>query len=38
LVGVVVVAFGSFWGWRVFRRRYVRRVLGLKPEVTKDES
>jgi hypothetical protein len=38
LVGVVVVAFGSFWGWRVFRRRYVRRALRIKPEVAKDES
>lgn len=38
LVGVVAVVFGSFWGWRVFKRRYYRRVLGMKPEVAKDES
>ena len=38
LVGVVVVSFGSFWGWRVFKRRYIRRVLKMKPGVTKDES
>jgi len=38
IVGVVAVGFGSFWGWRVFKRHYVRRVLGMKPEVAKDES
>jgi len=38
LVGVVVVSFGSFWGWRVFKRRYIRRVLKMKPGVAKDES
>ena len=38
LVGVVVVGFGSFWGWRVFKRRYHRRVLRMKPEVDYDES
>jgi hypothetical protein len=38
LVGVAVVAFGSFWGWRVFKRRYIRRLSRLKPEVAKDES
>jgi hypothetical protein len=38
VVGVVAVGFGSFWGWRVFKRRYVRRVLKMKPEVAKDES
>ena len=38
LVGVFVVGFGSFWGWRVFNRRYYRRVLKTKPEVAKDES
>jgi len=38
LVGVFVVGFGSFWSWRVFKRRYHRRVLRIKPEVAKDES
>jgi len=38
LVGVVVVGFGSFWGWRAFKRRYYRRVLKMKPGVAKDES
>ena len=38
LVGVVVVVLGSFWGWRVFKRRYYQRVLRMKPEVAKDES
>ena len=38
VVGVVVVGLGSFWGWRFFKRRYYRRVLGLKPEVNSDES
>ncbi len=38
LVGVVAVVFGSFWGWRVFKRRYVRRVSKMKPEVAKDGS
>jgi len=38
VVGVVAVGFGSFWGWRVFKRRYVRWVLRMKPEVAKDES
>jgi len=38
LVGVIAVGFGSFWGWRVFKRRYYKRVLRMKPEVAKDES
>jgi len=38
MVSVVAVVFGSFWGWRVFKRRYIRRVLRMKPEVVKDES
>ena len=38
LVGVVLVVFGSFWGWRVFKRRYYREVLRVKPEVAQDES
>ena len=38
LVGVVVVGLGGFWAWRVFKRRYYRRVLEMKPEVAKNES
>lgn len=38
LVGVVAVVVGSFWSWRVFKRRYYRRILKMKPEVAEDES
>jgi len=38
IFGVVAVVFVSFWGWRFFKRRYVGRVLGMKPEVARDES
>ena len=38
LVGVVVVGLGGFWAWRVFKRRYYRRVLKMKPEVVSGES
>jgi hypothetical protein len=38
IVGVVVVIFLSFLVWRVFKRRYHRRVLGLRPEVVSGES
>lgn len=38
LVGVVLVIFVSFWGWRVFKHRYRGEVLRMKPEVAKDES
>jgi hypothetical protein len=38
IVGVVVVVFVGFVVWRVFKRRYRRRVLGLRPEVVKVES
>jgi uncharacterized protein YneF (UPF0154 family) len=38
LASVIVIVFGSFWGWHVFKRRYIRRVLKKKPEVAKDES
>jgi hypothetical protein len=38
IVGVVVVVFLGFVVWRVFKRRYRRRVLGLRPEVLKVES
>lgn len=32
-VGMVVVACVSFLSWRLFKRRYYRRVLEMKPEV-----
>lgn len=38
LVGVVIVGFLGFVVWRVFNRRYRKRVLGLRPEVAKVES
>jgi hypothetical protein len=38
IFGVVLVSLGSFWVWRVFKRRYYRRVLGMKPEVSSDGS
>jgi hypothetical protein len=38
LVGVVAVGFGSFWGWRVFKRRYYQRVLRMQLEVAQAES
>lgn len=38
LVGVVSVGVGGFMGWRVFKRFYYRRVLGMKPEVYVDDE
>ncbi len=38
MVGVVIVVFLGFVGWRVFKRRYRRRFLGLRPEVGSGES
>ena len=38
IFGVILVFFGSFWVWRVFKRRYYRQVLMMKPEVSSDES
>ena len=37
-VGVIVVVVVGFVVWRGFRRRYCRRVLGLRPEVVSGES
>ena len=37
-VGVVVVVLLGYVVWRAFKRRYQRRVLGLKLEVVSDES
>jgi hypothetical protein len=38
MVGVVVVVFLGFVVWRLFKRRYSRRVLGLRPEVVSGGS
>jgi len=38
LVSIAVVGLGCFWGWRVFKRRFYKRVLKMKPEVAVDES
>jgi len=38
LVGAFSVGFGGFWGWRVFKRHYYRRVLRMRPEVSSHES
>jgi hypothetical protein len=38
VIGVIVIVFGSFLVWRVFKRRFYRRVLGMRPEVGADES
>jgi len=38
VVGVIVVVVSGFVVWRVFRRRYRKRVLGLRPEVSDGES
>jgi len=37
-VGVVVVLIVGFVVWRVFRRHYHKKVLGLRPEVVSGES
>jgi len=36
--GVIVVGVVGFVVWRVFRRRYLGRVLGSRPEVVSGES
>ena len=38
VVGVVCVVFLSFFVWRAFKRRYRKRVLGMRPEVVSGES
>jgi hypothetical protein len=38
VAGVVLIVLGSFLGWRVFKRRYYRKVLKMKPEVASSES
>ena len=37
-VGVVIVVFGSFFIWDLFRSRYIKRAWGMKPEVDDAES
>jgi hypothetical protein len=38
MLGVVVIVFLSFFVWGAFKRRYQKRVLGMKPEVVSGES
>jgi len=38
IVGVICVVFLSFLVWGAFKRRYYKRVLGMKPEVVSGES
>jgi len=38
LVGVVVVLFVGFFGWGAVKRRYVRRVLEMKVEVSEGDE
>jgi hypothetical protein len=38
LVSIVAVGLGGFWAWGVFKRRYYRGVLKMKPEVVSGES
>jgi len=38
ILSVTVIVGAGFLGWRMFKLRYCRRVLGMKPEVAKDES
>jgi len=38
ILGVAIAVGASYLGWRIFKRRYFRRVLGMKPEVISSES
>lgn len=38
VVSMVIVVVSCFFAWHVFRRRYLRRVLGSRPEVVSGES
>jgi hypothetical protein len=38
VIGVALIALGSFWVWRVFKHRYYGRILKMKPEVSSNES
>lgn len=38
LASMAVIGLGGFWSWRVFKRRYYRRVLAMKPEVVAGDA
>lgn len=38
ILGLTVVGFGGVWTWRIFKKRYYRQVMDMKPEVSSDES
>jgi len=38
IVGVIVIVVSCYVVWLIFKRRYRRQVLGLKPEVGSSES
>jgi len=38
VISLVVIICGGFFGWRIFKRRYHRKILRLKPEVSSSES
>lgn len=38
VVGVTIIVCLSFLGWLIFKGRYHRRVLGMRPEVVSDET
>lgn len=38
VVGIIVVAVSGYVVWRVFKRRYRKQFLGLRPEVVSGES
>ena len=38
IVGVAIIVFLSFLGWFIFKGRYYRRVLGMRPEVVSGGS
>jgi len=38
VVSVCLISVAGFLSWRVFKRRYHQRVLGMKPELVSDES
>jgi len=35
---MVLTAFGSLYSWRIFKRYYYHRILGMKPEVLSSEA
>jgi len=38
IVGVICVVFLGFLAWGAFKRRYHKRILGMRPKVVSDES